>query len=85
MRNLWAAVLTVWALLSLVAVLAWTRPPTTAAPTGQAVIVTTQHGKRVVTLAPSAHATTRTSPGAAGQPIVTSTGQVVSAPVGNGN
>lgn len=67
MRRIWAAVLSVWALLALVAVLAWTRPPTpVAGPATKTVLVHTKHGvKRVVVLAP--HATTHTSGG--GRPV----------------
>jgi hypothetical protein len=67
MRRVWASVLSVWALLALVAVLAWTRPPTPVSQQGARVVVLqTAHGPRRVLVAP-AHATTHTS-GAARQP-----------------
>ena len=67
MQRVWVAVLSVWALLAIVAVLAWThRPLANAAPQSvRAVVVQTANGKRqVVLLAPptgAAHATTHTS------------------------
>ena len=75
MRNVWATVLSVWALMGVVAYLAWTRPQPTAQPSTQnvpgAVIVKGKNGtKRLVVVsgtgAAPAHATTRTSPGPAG-------------------
>jgi hypothetical protein len=75
MRTVWAAVLSVWALFGVVAVLAWTRPQPTPAPSQGsipgAVIVKGKNGsKKLVILsgagAPAAHATTRTSPVPAG-------------------
>jgi cyanate permease len=89
MRRVWAAVMAVWALLSLVAVLAWTQPMT---PAGQAVarpvIVRTIHGRQVRVLAPPAHATTQTSRVGA-QPSVASpmrgAASVPSVPAGGNN
>jgi cyanate permease len=74
MRTVWVTVLSVWALFAVIAVLAWTRQQP-AAPASQgiptAVVVKGQNGKsRLVvvprTAAASTHATTRTSPVAAG-------------------
>ena len=65
MRRVWATVLSVWALLALVAVLAWSRSPVQPAQQGVgSAVVRTVHGHRVVVLAPAPHATTQTSPGA---------------------
>jgi cyanate permease len=67
MQRVWVGVLSVWALLAIVAVLAWThRPLANASPQpARAVVVQTANGKRqVVLLAPAtgaAHATTHTS------------------------
>jgi hypothetical protein len=85
MRRVWAAVLSIWALLALVAVLAWTRPPTPMAqPRATTAVIRTANGtRRVVLIAPPAHATTQTSPAAA-QPGLTaqaSTG-ITAAPSG---
>ena len=71
MRRVWVTVLTVWALLAILAVLAWTRHPvaTSAAPASpQVVVVRGANGvSRTILLAASpAHATTQTSPAAAG-------------------
>ena len=69
MRRVWAAVAATWALLAIVAVLAWSHPQTpspaggTATPT--VVVVKGKNGKqRLVVLqsAGGAHATTQTSP-----------------------
>ena len=68
MRRVWAAVASVWAVLAIVAVLAWSRPPTPSAPqaTPTVLVVKGKHGtQRLVVLktsAPAAHATTHTSP-----------------------
>lgn len=69
MRRVWAAVGSVWAVLAIVAVLAWSRP---AVPTAQpqatptVLVVKGKNGsQRLVVLkatAPAAHATTQTSP-----------------------
>ena len=67
MQRVWVSVPAVWALLAIVAVLAWThRPLATAQPQSpRAVVVQTANGKRqVVLLAPAvgaSHATTHTS------------------------
>lgn len=71
MRNVWATVLAVWALSAVVAVLAWTRQqPAPAAPASNVVIVRGKNGVQQRVLVPSlsgtTHATTRTSPVAAG-------------------
>jgi len=61
MQRVWAAVLAVWALLALVAVLAWTRPPAPVSQQGaRVVVVHTAHGPRRILVA-AAHATTHTS------------------------
>ena len=69
MQRIWVAVLTVWAMLAIVAVLAWTnRPPAGALPqaTPQTLIVKGPNGKqRLVVVQPATvgapHATTATS------------------------
>lgn len=62
MRSVWAAVLSVWALLALVAVLAWARAPTPASqPRARVAVVHTAKGVKRVLVAPAAHATTQTS------------------------
>ena len=66
MRRVWASVLSVWALLALVAVMAWTRAPTPVSPQGaRVVVVHTPNGTRRILVAPPAHATTHTSGAAA--------------------
>jgi hypothetical protein len=69
MRRVWAAVVSVWAVLVIVAVLAWTRPATPVAQpqaTRTVLVVKSKNGsRRLVVLkatAPAAHATTQTSP-----------------------
>jgi len=69
MQRVWVVVLSVWAMLAIVAVLAWTHRPVPAAlpqAASQTLVVAGPHGKRqlVVVQAPSAaatHATTSTS------------------------
>jgi hypothetical protein len=67
MQRVWVSLLSVWLLLAIVAVLAWThRPLASAQPqSARAVVVQTANGKRqVVLLAPAvgaSHATTHTS------------------------
>jgi len=69
MERVWVVVLSVWAMLAIVAVLAWMHRPAPAAlpqATPQTLVVTGPNGKRrlVVLQAPSAattHATTMTS------------------------
>lgn len=67
MQRVWVATLSVWALLAIVAVLAWTHRPlaTAQAQSMRTAIVQTASGKRqVVLLVPAvgaAHATTHTS------------------------
>jgi cyanate permease len=90
MRRVWASVLSVWALLALVAVLAWTRPPTPVSPQGaRIVVVHTANGQRRLVLAPAAHATTQTSGSAPRQQQVVVSGQAVprvsSPPAGGAN
>jgi cyanate permease len=67
MRAVWAAVISVWALFAVVAVLAWTRQRPAGAPAQgpTSVVVTTKSGQRQLVIVPSSttpHATTRTSP-----------------------
>lgn len=67
MQRVWIAVASVWAMLALVAVLAWTYRPAGSLPqaTPQVLVVKTPNGKRqIVVLQPAAgptHATTHTS------------------------
>jgi cyanate permease len=66
MRAVWAAILTVWALFAVVAVLAWTRQqPTPIQSTPPALVVKGKNGQ-VLTVPSTPQATTRTSPVAAG-------------------
>jgi hypothetical protein len=64
MQRVWVVVLSVWAMLAIVAVLAWsshTAPPLPAA-SSQTVVVKGQNGKqKLVVLKAPAHATTATS------------------------
>ena len=68
MRRVWAAVLSVWATIAIVGVLAWTNAPlrsaSPAAP--QTFVIKTKNGKQQVVLLSSAtsaaHATTHASP-----------------------
>jgi hypothetical protein len=90
MRRVWASVLAVWALLAVVAVLAWTRAPTPVAQQGaRVVVVHTANGPRRVLLAPTAHATTHTSGSAPRQQPSVLSGQgpaiVSSTPAGGNN
>jgi hypothetical protein len=69
MRRVWASVASVWAVLAIVAVLAWSRPPVQSSPPQAAptvLVVKGKHGtqKLVVLKAsvPAAHTTTQTSP-----------------------
>jgi cyanate permease len=72
MRKLWATVFATWALLAVLAVLAWTRPQPASAPQPipGAVVVTDKSGKSHLVVvrggAPTPHGTTRTSPVPAG-------------------
>jgi cyanate permease len=75
MRNVWATVLSVWALFAVIAFLAWTRQQPTPANSPQsvpgAVIVKGKNGTSRLVVVPTsatgtAHATTRTSPVPAG-------------------
>lgn len=64
MQRIWIVVLSVWAMLAIVAVLAWSSRPTTPAPqaAAQQVIVKGANGKQQLVLVhPAAHATTSTS------------------------
>ena len=69
MARVWVVVLSVWAMLAIVAVLAWaSRPTVTAAPqlAPQQVLVKGPNGKsHLVVLKSSVHATTSTSAAAA--------------------
>jgi hypothetical protein len=68
MRRVWASVVSVWAVVAIVAVLAWTRVQTPAPATGATPTVLVVKGKngkqRLVVVQPAggAHATTQTSP-----------------------
>ena len=70
MRRVWASVVSVWAVLAIVAVLAWTRQPpapVTSPTVATTVLVKGKHGttQRLVVLGTAttaAHATTQTSP-----------------------
>jgi hypothetical protein len=88
MRRVWASALSVWVLLALVAVLAWTRPPTPVTQQGaRIVVVHTANGPRRILVAPAAHATTHTSGTAARQQQVAVPGQatVIAGSPGGGN
>ncbi|HEY6835373.1 MAG TPA: hypothetical protein VI142_02785 [Gaiellaceae bacterium] len=88
MRRVWASVFSVWALLGLVAVLAWTRVPTPVSQQGaRVVVVHTANGPRRVLLAPAAHTTTHTSGSASQQqqPVGSSGTAIVSSPQAGGN
>jgi len=64
MQRVWVVVLSVWAMLAIVAVLAWSSRPTAPLPaaSAQTVVVKGAHGKQhVVVLKAPAHATTATS------------------------
>jgi cyanate permease len=64
MQRIWVVVLSVWAMLAIVAVLAWSyRPPVALTqPAPQTVVVKSANGKqRLVTFHTAAHATTSTS------------------------
>jgi len=64
MQRVWVVVLSVWAMLAIVAVLAWSSRPATPLPaaSAQTVVVKGSNGKqRVVVLKAPAHATTATS------------------------
>ena len=69
MARVWVVVLSVWAMLAIVAVLAWaSRPAVTAAPQAapQQVLVKGPNGRsHLVVLRSSVHATTSTSAAAA--------------------
>ncbi|HEU5362756.1 MAG TPA: hypothetical protein VFU56_05395 [Gaiellaceae bacterium] len=64
MQRVWVVVLSVWAMLAIVAVLAWSSRPAAPAPqlASQQVLVKGSNGKqRLVVLKAPAHATTSTS------------------------
>lgn len=68
MRRVWATVVSVWAVVAIVAVLAWTKvqsPAPINGTTPTVVVVKGKNGKQrlvVVQSAGGAHATTQTSP-----------------------
>jgi hypothetical protein len=69
MRRVWAAVVSVWAVLAIVAVLAWTRPaapPSQTNATPTVLVVRGKNGRQKLVVvkapAPAVHATTQTSP-----------------------
>ena len=85
MRRVWASVFSVWALLALVAVLAWTRPPTSVAQQGgRVVVIHTAKGPRRVLVAP-AHATTHTSGAAQQSALPGQTAAIAGSVAGGGN
>jgi hypothetical protein len=64
MQRVWVVVLSVWAMLAIVAVLAWSSRPTPPLPTGSAqTMVVKGHGgkQQLVVVKAPAHATTATS------------------------
>ena len=64
MQRVWVVVLSVWAMLAIVAVLAWSsRPPAPLPPAAAQTVVVKGHGgkQRVVVLKAATHATTATS------------------------
>ena len=64
MQRIWVVVLSVWAMLAIVAVLAWSSRPAAPLPanSAQTVVVKGHGGKqRLVVLKAPAHATTSTS------------------------
>lgn len=64
MQRVWVVVLSVWAMLAIVAVLAWSSHPGASppAPAAQTVVVKGHGGKqRLVVVKAPAHATTATS------------------------
>jgi hypothetical protein len=89
MRRVWASVLSVWVLLALVTVIAWTRVPTPISQQGgRVVVIHTANGPRHVLLAPAAHATTQTSGSAPQQQQIVVSGRGaagVSSPAAGGN
>jgi cyanate permease len=89
MQRVWAAVLSVWALLALVAVIAWARPPVMPGqPAGNTVVTKTVNGHRVAVVVQAPHTRTQTSPGAAQQQqqqLVVPGQAALVAPAGGGN
>jgi hypothetical protein len=64
MQRVWVVVLSVWAMLAIVAVLAWSSRPTASPPASAPAVKIVQgpHGKQhLVVLKAPAHATTATS------------------------
>lgn len=64
MRRAWAAIAATWALLAIVAVLAWSHPPVQSPP-GRATVVVIKGKKGRAVLLPSGvatHTTTHSSP-----------------------
>jgi hypothetical protein len=63
MRRVWAAVASVWALLAIVAVLAWSHPPVQSPAAGSTVVVIKGKKGRAIVLpgAVATHTTTHTS------------------------
>jgi hypothetical protein len=67
MRRVWAAVISVWATIAIVGVLAWTNAPLRSASqtTPQTLVVKTKNGKQFVVVSATttaSHATTHASP-----------------------
>jgi hypothetical protein len=65
MQRVWVVVLSVWAMLAIVAVLAWSSRPVASPPPASAQTVKVVHGpggkQRLVVVKTPAHATTATS------------------------
>jgi cyanate permease len=69
MQRIWTVVLSVWAMLAIVTVLAWSHrpiPPSSSQPAPQTLVVKTVHGKQQLVIVKGAtagptHATTATS------------------------
>ena len=71
MRRVWATVASVWAMIAIVGVLAWTRPPVSrplSQPVATTLLIKGKHGttQRVLVVGSATgtapHATTQTSP-----------------------
>jgi cyanate permease len=64
MRRAWAAIAAVWALLAIVAVLAWSHPPVQSPSSGSTVVVVKGKKGHAVVLPRglAAHTTTHSSP-----------------------
>jgi hypothetical protein len=87
MRQAWATLVSVWAIVAIVGFLAWTRQPA-AVPQSQVaptrIVVTGRNGASHVVVRQVAppHATTQTSPAASGASAVATTAPVVASSAG---